>query len=314
MLLLSRGASLTEGNVKSSSRENSFFDKISPNTSLSNTNSIHFKGLSSKLTQNTVKDRSVMIICCPNATTYEIFAYSDGWVEFYIENGINVLLWNYRGYGESIGNTSFDNMCKDSEEIVYYLRKNYKFNKIGVHGISIGAIPAAYLANKNLINFCYCDRAFQSLSSLLKSIKCGNILNCLRKLLFIKDFCNVDLYIKSNCFKVISADPSDNIINEMASLKSGISQFTLKSMSIKNKDNILLNILDEKEYFAFIKSLTYFVNIIYTYDYSRVVTSEENLPNKYSKLGDDSIRDSELVVTSEENVQKDEGKIILSVY
>jgi alpha/beta superfamily hydrolase len=87
-----------------------------------------------------------MIICCPNSAPYEIFAYSDKWIEYYLDIGVSVFLWNYRGFGESKGSLSFENLREDAECVADFLRKFYKFNKIGVHGISIGGIPASHLA------------------------------------------------------------------------------------------------------------------------------------------------------------------------
>ena len=87
-----------------------------------------------------------MIICGPNAAPYEIFAYSDKWIEYYLEYGVSVFLWNYRGYGESIGSVNFENMKYDAESVCEYMKNTFNFNKIGVHGISLGGIPACHLA------------------------------------------------------------------------------------------------------------------------------------------------------------------------
>jgi hypothetical protein len=94
-----------------------------------------------------INNGTVMIICTPNATSYEVFAYSDKWIEYYLESGINVFLWNYRGYGKSQGTVSIDNIKKDAECVSDFLKKYYKFNKIGVHGISIGAVASCHLAS-----------------------------------------------------------------------------------------------------------------------------------------------------------------------
>lgn len=90
--------------------------------------------------------KSVIIICNPNGASYEIFANSDKWVEYYLDIGVSVLLWNYRGFGESNGDVNFENQREDAECVSHFLRKFYKFDKIGVHGFSIGGIPACYLA------------------------------------------------------------------------------------------------------------------------------------------------------------------------
>jgi hypothetical protein len=45
----------------------------------------------------------MLIYCNPNAGYYETLALESEWVEFYTERGINVCLWNYRGYSHSQG-------------------------------------------------------------------------------------------------------------------------------------------------------------------------------------------------------------------
>ena len=91
-------------------------------------------------------DRSIMIMCGPNGSFYELFAYSNRWIDYYVDYGINVFLWNYRGYGDRKGFVDFLNMQTDVECIAEFLKNKYKNCKIGVHGISIGGIPASYLA------------------------------------------------------------------------------------------------------------------------------------------------------------------------
>ena len=44
-----------------------------------------------------------MIFCNPNAGFAEIFQYQSDWLDFYVNMGINVFVWNYRGFGLSEG-------------------------------------------------------------------------------------------------------------------------------------------------------------------------------------------------------------------
>lgn len=128
-------------NSRGNSIENISFSKDNTgNIMLNNPNNLNLNQ------REATKEKSVMIICNPNAAPYEIFAYSDKWIEYYLDSGIDVFLWNYRGYGESKGNIDFLNMKKDAECVADFLKKFYKFKKIGVHGISLGGIPACYLA------------------------------------------------------------------------------------------------------------------------------------------------------------------------
>jgi len=45
----------------------------------------------------------MMIKCNPNAGFMELSAVDSPWVEFYHDLGINVCLWNYRGFSKSQG-------------------------------------------------------------------------------------------------------------------------------------------------------------------------------------------------------------------
>ncbi len=42
-------------------------------------------------------------MCNPNALSYEwmILAANAYWLDFFLKRDCNVLVWNYRGYGES---------------------------------------------------------------------------------------------------------------------------------------------------------------------------------------------------------------------
>jgi fermentation-respiration switch protein FrsA (DUF1100 family) len=103
-------------------------------------------GSANSISSSENSDKSVMIICGPNAAPFELLAYSNKWIDCYLESGINVFLWNYRGYGESKGRISFANMQKDAECVADFLKSYYKYTKIGVHGISLGGVPACHLA------------------------------------------------------------------------------------------------------------------------------------------------------------------------
>jgi hypothetical protein len=47
---------------------------------------------------------------------------------------MNVILWNYRGYGRSTGSPSPMKLIKDGEILINYMKEKYKLTKIGVHG------------------------------------------------------------------------------------------------------------------------------------------------------------------------------------
>jgi alpha-beta hydrolase superfamily lysophospholipase len=47
-----------------------------------------------------------MIFCNPNAGFAEFFQYQSDWLDYYHQMGINVFVWNYRGFGLSEGDPS----------------------------------------------------------------------------------------------------------------------------------------------------------------------------------------------------------------
>ncbi len=56
------------------------------------------------------------------------------------------MLWNYRGYGITLGSPTFTNVKQDAEAVCEFARQSNRWNKIGVHGISMGGLAACHLA------------------------------------------------------------------------------------------------------------------------------------------------------------------------
>ena len=63
-----------------------------------------------------------MILCGPNAMYAEQVQYNSDLLDFYIDNGINVMVYNYRGYGLSQGSPTIKNIRQDSETVALYVR------------------------------------------------------------------------------------------------------------------------------------------------------------------------------------------------
>jgi pimeloyl-ACP methyl ester carboxylesterase len=75
------------------------------------------------------------------------------WLNFFLKREINVVCWNYRGYGESdcafFEHQSAAKAKLDAERVLATsLTKLGLRGKIGVYGRSIGGIAACHLANK----------------------------------------------------------------------------------------------------------------------------------------------------------------------
>lgn len=117
-----------------------------------------------------------MIYCNPNGGIYEFSLYQHDWVEFYVNQGINVFLWNYRGYGRTKGSPTPQKFKRDGEIIVDYLKRIRHVEKVGIHGESLGGLVACYIANKCKIDFVFADRTFASLK-LVARYSFGKILS-----------------------------------------------------------------------------------------------------------------------------------------
>ena len=235
------------------------------------------------------KPETVMIICNRSTAPYELNAYYDKWLECYLGYGLNVVLWNYRGYGESTGLATSNNVQTDAEEIVEYIKKEYGFINIGVHGIGFGGIPAGYLVKRGIVNFCFADRSFSNLYDFVDT-KTFNKCSLLLNMFFIK---NVDIaelilannkmettvtfngnnenntsdniILKNNVYKVISYDLSKEFIHDKVSLKSGIANEFYNTLNqIEHKKSFMETILSDtdREYEIFENDLTYLINKI----------------------------------------------------
>mmetsp|Transcript_7314 Transcript_7314/g.5297 ORF Transcript_7314/g.5297 Transcript_7314/m.5297 type:complete len:93 (-) Transcript_7314:1676-1954(-) len=84
------------------------------------------------------------------------------YLKFFKNKGINVMLWNYRGYGLSEGQPTPDVMKSDADAIYDYVKNVIAIKgKIGVYGRSLGGIAASHLSNRT--NMAIVDRTFANL-------------------------------------------------------------------------------------------------------------------------------------------------------
>lgn len=95
--------------------------------------------------------------------------------------------------------------------------------KVGAHGLSMGGLIAAHLARKGLIDFLFADRTFSSLEE-VPVYSMGNWAKWGLKIFAMwKETGGTRDYIFANCYKVIAQDPNDEVVNDNASLKTGVS-------------------------------------------------------------------------------------------
>ena len=172
---------------------------------------------------NNKETKKLMIICGPNGSPYQLFS-RNSLFKCYLDKNIDILCWNYRGYGFSEGTPSYEKLRTDVLELFDEIKSSGKYENFAVHGISIGGIPCCHLArNRKEIELMVCDRNFGKLDNILQSYNHGKFLYVIYKLLCFQSTDNVENYLNTNCYKIILNDPQDNIVFETGSLKTLIS-------------------------------------------------------------------------------------------
>lgn len=163
----------------------------------------------------------VIVFCNPNAAYYEFAYFQTDWIELYVGAGVNLVMWNYRGYGRSTGNPDLKSMKIDGELLIEYIRTHKKSKIIGIHGESLGGSIASHLAKVTKIDFLFADRTFASLANAAK-FNYGQLAELVFKVVGPKDSNAVKDFIEVECFKIISCDCNDIMINNLGSLKAGV--------------------------------------------------------------------------------------------
>lgn len=222
-----------------------------------------------------------MVYCNPNAGFYEFSFHRSEWFEFYCELGINLVLWNYPGYGRSPGPACLKKIFKDGEEIFDFLRNKKQAKVVGVHGESLGGAVACFLARKCAADFLFADRTFASLRD--------TALNNFGKIAFLgfraacqEDVQSAENYLESKCYKVISADFKDFMICDLASLKVGVAVRTLFPGCKKLPKT---HVLSEENLDGLLKALVRVSGLV---DQFNVITSNSSKSSKlYQPLQED---------------------------
>ena len=145
---------------------------------------------------------------------------------------MNVLVWNYRGYGRSNGHPSPKHLTKDSDVILKYLKETMGLRGfIGVYGRSLGGIVTTYLADK--VEMIIADRTFCN----FKKLAVRKFYSSLSEYLFKFTSCNwsanndLNLLHKGvhTCYKVVIVDKEDEVIDVYSSLMTGVAEAFQKS-------------------------------------------------------------------------------------
>lgn len=96
-----------------------------------------------------------------NSNDYLIYFYGNGQSIYeafsrllFIANefNLNVVCFDYRGYGKSTGKPTFDNLLSDAILIYDYVNKTFKPDKIFIFSQSIGTVPCVMIGSSKKIN------------------------------------------------------------------------------------------------------------------------------------------------------------------
>ncbi|KDO27420.1 hypothetical protein SPRG_07008 [Saprolegnia parasitica CBS 223.65] len=163
-----------------------------------------------------------VILCNPNCGLYEFHHFQSDWIQFYTKLGINVFLFNYRGYGRTKGYPSPHANNLDGMAVAAYLRNDKSIQRLAIHGESIGGMVATHVAkHADGIELLIADRTFANLPAVAQRLVAswaGRALSCVTR--WQTD--NVTNYLDATCHKVVCCDPCDEIIADGSSLKAGI--------------------------------------------------------------------------------------------
>jgi predicted alpha/beta-fold hydrolase len=179
-----------------------------------------------------IETKSVALLCNPNAGYYEFsIEHQIRWLKFYANRNFDICIWNYRGYGRSQGSPTPFNVISDAQEVINFLKTSRGYTRVLVHGESLGGAVAVKLGVKGGCDFVFADRTFCSIKDEAELIV-GKIPFHLMHLVTRWKLEVTDDYINANCYKLIGNDVNDAIINELASLRSGVSRFAVILLKI----------------------------------------------------------------------------------
>jgi pimeloyl-ACP methyl ester carboxylesterase len=171
-----------------------------------------------------------VLFCNPNAGFYEFAFYQNEWLGFYLQNEVNVCMWNYRGYGRSGGRPTVQTLQQDAVMVLKHLRDIRGIMRIGVHGESFGGCVAAYLASQCRVEFVFADRSFWSLDK-TAYYGFGRVAQALLGLFSGRSSDSAENFLTASCPKFLSSDPKDTIIHDLSSLKAGVAERLMQRSS-----------------------------------------------------------------------------------
>lgn len=221
------------------------------NVSLLDDDSVIVKGYNLNYYKNKINysdSNIVFLLCNPNAVCYEQYYIGNQNLNFLLDSGCHVCLFNYPGFTSksSFSFPSYNKIKFQADRIVKSLKTQYK--KVCVWGTSIGGIPASHVSGN--CDFAIFDKNFSSIESLISN-GFSNWLVPLYKCLLFESSETISV-IQNNTKKIILCDHNDEVIHNLSSMKVGFANSRCNQLF---KKPVLRQILSDAEYFNFINSI-----------------------------------------------------------
>ena len=86
------------------------------------------------------------MFCLPNGAYLQYFVLESQYIDMYLDLGYKIVLWNYRGYGQSTGEPALHRSLSDANTVFLYCKNQLSLDVEVLHGYSIGGPPAISLA------------------------------------------------------------------------------------------------------------------------------------------------------------------------
>ena len=132
---------------------------------------------------------------------------------------------------------------KDGEAVINHLRTELGVKKIGVHGGSMGGFVACHLARYCNLDYACVDRTFSSLVNVAR-YSFGRALSHLFSIITRWNDDTSENFIQAPCFKVVTFDPKDEVIQLQASLRYSITKRVIERiLGIESGGKTSLNFL-----------------------------------------------------------------------
>lgn len=217
--------------------------------------------------------------------------FQSDWLEYYISKGIDILLWNYRGYGKSEGKPDLRLLIEDGKIVAKYIKDNFSTYKFGIHGESLGGCVAIHIAEVAEPDFLFADRTFGYLSDTVL-FTFGRLAYFCFFVACFSDIDSVSPYLKLNCYKLLSSDPNDKLINDIASLKSALA-FKLINQSHLSPGR------------CYLKNHLFLLGFPTKQDCEEICQSLKNVNDLYTSLNTESSLEKFKVIHTESNEEQD---------